>query len=282
MKDITIKDVLRLGSQKLNKAGFKKPLREARILTCFSLKIEKSHLMASLEKKIEKKQLNRFLRLIKRRTLREPVQYITGVQPFYNTYLKVGSGCLIPRPETEFLVEEAIKVASTMKYPVIADLGCGSGAILKAISEEIKNVKLVGIEKEKSSLSWAVKNLNKISNCKLILGSYEFQSFLKNIDIIVCNPPYLTRREFEKLPEEIKLFEPKSSLLTEEVFYFYERALNFAKNALNENGYVLFEIGAEQARRHTHFYRISPYFKVIKKIKDYGGKLRVIVLKKIK
>ena len=282
MKNISIKDALLIGSQKLKEAGLKKPLRDARILLCFSLKIEKSQIMANLEEKMDKKQFNQFLKLIERRAQFEPIQYITGVQPFYNTYLEVGRGCLIPRAETEFLVEETLKIASKIKNAVIADLGCGSGAILKAIASEVKEVKLIGIENEKNSLFWAVKNLNAIPHCKLVLGSYEFQSFLKGIDIIVCNPPYITKREFEKLPNEIKLFEPKSSLLTEEVFYFYEKALDFAQGALKKNGFILFEIGSEQAIRQAHFYNISPYFEVHNKVKDYGGKLRVVVFKKIK
>lgn len=281
MKSITIKDALLFGSQKLKEAGLKKPLRDARILLCFSLKIEKCEMMANLERKMGNDSFAKFRKLIGRRANFEPIQYITGLQPFYNTFLEVGKGCLIPRAETEFLVEEALTIASGIKFPKIADLGCGSGAILKAISEELKKGIFIGIEKSRRSLLWACKNLKECSNCKLILGDYELGAFMKNIDIIVCNPPYITEVEFEKLPQEIRLFEPKSSLITKEVFYFYEMALNFAQNALKKSGFILFEIGAEQAKRNAHFNRISPYFEVHKKIKDYGGKLRVVVLKKI-
>lgn len=282
MKRLTIKDALLKGSRKLQKSGIKKPLRDTRILLCFALNLEKSQLMAQLEKTMNSREEKYFFELIKRRAKFEPIQYITGFQPFYNTEIKVGKGCLIPRFETEFLVEETLGIASNIDFPVIADLGCGSGVILKALGIEISNCLLLGVDNNWDSLYWAKINLKDEKNCRLFLGDYETQAFFKNIDVIVCNPPYVTKREFEKLPLEIKLYEPQASLLTNEIFYFYEKAIRFAEKSLKTGGFLLFEIGSEQARRWRHFQKISPFFVIHKRKKDYGGKLRVVVLKKWK
>lgn len=280
MKIVTLKEALSFGYQKLKKAGIRKPLRDSRILLSFLLNVDKSWLMANLDNTVEKEKFNRFLKLILRRAKNEPIQYITNIQPFYKTFVKVGKGCLIPRAETEFLVEETLKIAATMKSPVIADLGCGSGAIIKALCGELEKATLIGIEKEINSLYWAKKNLNQIHSCQLILGNFEFHSLLKNVDIIVCNPPYLSKEEIKKLPDEIKLYEPSSALFTPSPFYYYEKVINFAEQSLKPNGYVIFEIGSNQAKRVNHFKKISKSFEVAKKVKDYGKRLRVIILKK--
>lgn len=280
MKFFTLKEALSFGYQDLKRAGMRKPLRDSRILLSFLLNVDKSWLMANLDSKIEKEKFNQFLKLIERRAINEPIQYITNIQPFFKTYLKVGKGCLIPRAETEFLVEETLKIATTIKSPVIADLGCGSGAIIKALSGELKKAIFIGIEKEINSLYWAKQNLNQIHNCQLILGDFGFHSFLKNVDIIVCNPPYLSKEEIKKLPDEIKLYEPPSALFTPSPFYYYEKVINFAENSLKPSGYVIFEIGSCQAKRVNHFKKISKFFEVVKKVKDYGKRLRVVILKK--
>ncbi|MCX7830546.1 MAG: peptide chain release factor N(5)-glutamine methyltransferase [Acidobacteria bacterium] len=282
MKFLSIREALLFGATRLRNAGLKKPVRDARILLSFALNIEKPKLMANLNNKIDEKNANVFISLVKRREKHEPIQYITGVQPFYSTAVKVGKGCLIPRAETEFVVEETLKIASDFDCPKIADLGCGSGAIIKAVSQELKRGVLIGVEKSKDSLFWARKNLSGEKNCKLILGDFGSAPFLKDIDIIACNPPYLTKEEYKKLPKEIKLYEPKSALLTKGIFYFYESALNFAKWALRTNGFIVFEIGSEQAKRHLHFSRISESFQICKKIRDYAGRLRVVVLRKLR
>lgn len=163
---------------------------------------------------------------------------------------------------------------------MIADLGCGSGAITKSLSKELKNATLIAIEKSKRALRIAKLNLKNCDASLLLRGDFCENSFLKKIDIIVCNPPYITEEEFEKLPNEIKRYEPKLALFTPEIFYFYKKAINFAEISLKKGGFLLFEIGSSQAKRYKHFEKLSPKFKLHSKVKDYGKKLRVIVLKK--
>ena len=122
-----------------------------------------------------------------------------------------------------------------------------------------------------------MKNDNSVL---LVRGDFCKNPFLKEIDIIVCNPPYITETEFKKLPKEIKDYEPKTALFTPEVFYFYKKAIDFAEFSLKKGGYILFEIGSSQAKRYKHFEKLSPNFKLHSKIKDYGNKLRVVVLRK--
>lgn len=222
-----------------------------------------------------------FFELIKRRGNFEPIQYITKVQPFYNTKVFVEKGVLIPRCETEFIVEEAIKFARSIEKPKIADLGCGSGAITKALFLEIRDATIIAVDISLKAISYAKENLKEKESCLIVNGNFCKNSFLKDIDIIVCNPPYLTDEEFKKLPKEIKDYEPKEALFTKEGFYFYKKAILFADNSLKRGGIIIFELGSYQAKRHLLFNQISPHFEVILKVKDYGRKLRGVVLKKI-
>jgi release factor glutamine methyltransferase len=277
----SIKTVLSKGALRLEGSKVKKFERDARILLCRALDKDKVFILIHPEFEVSAKTANKYFSFIERRAAGEPVQYITGSQPFWTTTIKVGKGCLIPRPETEILVEEVLKLTEKMKKPKIVDLGCGSGAILKAIAASLDNCSLVGIEKSSKALNWARTNLENYANVELIKGDFSKDPSVAGADIIVSNPPYLSRKEFDKLPVEIKDHEPEEALLAEEPIEPYRAIARFAEKALKKNGFLVVEIGSEQAKRHSALKKLSPLLKFSHFRKDLGGKLRAVVFQKV-
>ena len=276
----TIRSLLQKGSSRLRDSKVRKFDRDARILLCLALEKDKVFILAYPEFEVSLKTERKYISFIKRRAAGEPIQYITGKQPFWTTEILVGKGCLIPRPETEVLVEEALVLAKGMKAPVIADLGCGSGAILKAISESLGDCRLVGIEKSAEALRWARRNLSMYPNVTLIRGDFFKAPETGKLDLILSNPPYLSVKEFDSLPVEIKGFEPKDALLAEDPMEPYRAIGKFADKNLKKGGYLIVEMGSEQARRHRAFRTLSPSLELCRFRKDLGGRTRVSVLQR--
>ena len=275
-----IRSLLATGASKLRNSSVRKFERDARILLCLALRKDKVFILAHPEFETPQKDQKLFTSFIERRAGGEPIQYITGKQPFWTTEILVGKGCLIPRPETEILVEEALVLAKGIKAPSIADLGCGSGAILKAIAESRGDCLLVGIEKSAAAIKWARKNLSMYPNVTLIRGDFFKEPEIEKLDLILSNPPYLSVKEFDSLPVEIKEFEPKEALLAEDPMEPYRAIAKFAEKNLKQGGYLIVEIGSEQARRHRAFRTLSKYLELCRFRKDLGGKLRAIILQR--
>jgi release factor glutamine methyltransferase len=278
--NFSIKELLFRGASRLMEAKVKKFERDARILLSHALEKDKVFILAHPEFQADRKTARGYFSFIERRAGGEPIQYITGIQPFWTTEIKVGRGCLIPRPETEILVEEVLKIAGTIKKPRIVDLGCGSGAILKALASSLHDCGLVGLEKEKAAMTWAKLNLEGFKNVELIKGDFSEDPLISGADIIVSNPPYLTKKEFEALPVEIKKYEPKEALLAENPIEPYRHIARVAGKALKTNGFIVVEIGSAQAIRLKAVVKAFEPFLFSKKIRDYGGRLRVLVFQK--
>lgn len=276
----TVRSLLATGASMLKNSNVRKFERDARILLCLALEKDKVFILAHPEFEVSLKAARKYISFIKRRAAGEPIQYITGKQPFWTTEILVGKGCLIPRPETEILVEEALVLAKEMKAPKIADLGCGSGVILKAIAESRGDCRLVGIEKSAAALKWARLNLSMYPNLKLIKGDFFKAMEMEKLDLILSNPPYLSVKEFDSLPIEIKGFEPKEALLAEDPMEPYRAIAKFTEKNLKKGGYLVVEIGSEQAKRHRAFRTLSPCLELCCFRKDLGGMSRVAVLRR--
>lgn len=276
----SIKEALLLGAKILKESSIKEPLRDSRLLLSFVLNINKKEIITKEEEEIKPNKFKLFLTLIKRRKKGEPIQYITSSQFFFDTEIKLKRGVFIPRPETELLISEALILSKDFKKPIVVEYGCGSGAILKVLSDKIKNAIFIGIEKNQNAINISRENLKKRKNTLIIEGDYLKGNFLKKAHIVISNPPYLLKSQIKKLDREIKEHEPIDALLTPRIFTHYKKIIKKAEKFLSKGGYIIFEIGSEQAKRWKHFNSISPSFKIIKKVKDYGNKLRVIILKK--
>ncbi len=176
----------------------------------------------------------------------EPLQYILGEWDFYDSRFKVGDGVLIPRPETEELVDLAIKTAKQYESPVIYDLCAGSGCIGISIAKAVPSAKVYCVEKSKKALAYLHNNSKGVGNVRVILGDILNPIELPEADIIVSNPPYIKTADLAGLQSEVQ-FEPKMALDGGEDGLVFYRAINIiAKTNLKKSGTLLLEIGSEQ------------------------------------
>lgn len=203
-----------------------------------------------------------------------PLQYAIGKWNFYGLDLLVDKRALIPRYETEILVDLIINDNSNNKK--ILDIGTGSGAISLALSKNLKDSKVIGVDISKNAIDLA--NENKI---KLNINNVEFKEsdIFSNIeekfDIIVSNPPYINKEDFEKLDKKL-YYEPQNALYGgEDGLYFYKKIIKNAKNFLNKNGKIYLEIGYNQ--KYSISDLLEEYgYKQIKSYKDFNDFDRII------
>jgi release factor glutamine methyltransferase len=191
------RDAQAQGAEKLAAAGVENPRLEARVLLAHAAD-----------------DLALYDQFLTRRIAREPVAYITGTKEFWSLVLDVGPGVLVPRPETETLIEEALREFPDRAAPLsVIDFGIGSGAILAAFLSEFPNAHGLGIDNSPEALGWAERNLAKhglSERCELTLADWSAAP-ATSFDIIFSNPPYLTRAEVEAAPPELG-HEPRSAL----------------------------------------------------------------------
>lgn len=179
----------------------------------------------------------------------EPLQYVFGYAPFYDLYIDCGPGVLIPRFDTEVLVEEAIKTLP--QNAVFADICCGSGCIAAAVLNSRKDTRAVCVDISDTALYYTKKNLEKygLSDRASVIKHDVFDSWdhLPEFDCILCNPPYITKAEMAELPENVKK-EPQNALYGgEDGLDFYKRIINVSKDRFKNGAYIIFETGYRQA-----------------------------------
>jgi release factor glutamine methyltransferase len=219
---------------------------------------------------------------VKRRISREPLQYIVGETEFMGFSFKVNSNVLIPRPETELLVEEVIKFSKETpdKFFRILDIGSGSGNISISLAKLIPNSSVTAIDCSDEVLQIGIKNaeLNGVSE-KIIFSQTDIlkENFCLDIkfDIIASNPPYISLPEYDDLEPELK-FEPKSALTDlNDGFSFYRQITKLGKQILNPGGLVAVEIAYNQSNEVFSLFHDSGYSN-IHRVKDYSNIDRII------
>lgn len=228
-----------------------------------------------------------FFKRIKRRNEGEPVQYITGVQEFMSLEFNVRQGVLIPRPDTEILVETVLDKIKDIKNPQVIDVGCGSGAISVSIANYKKDAFLYALDIMDIPLAVTASNAKKhkvADRIKIIksdvLGSMD-NSFLDNIDVIVSNPPYIKKGEISHLQREVKDYEPDAALDGGEDGLKYYRILAAASlKFLKCGGIIALEIGYDQKKYVSDILDKNGYEK-IGCICDLAGLDRVITAQKL-
>ncbi|MGN1034279.1 MAG: peptide chain release factor N(5)-glutamine methyltransferase [Oscillospiraceae bacterium] len=218
--------------------------------------------------------------IVARRCEHYPLQYLLGHWEFWGLDFFVGPGVLIPRPETELLVEEVLKTAKTLKPQVVVDLFSGSGCVGIAIAKELENTKVFLIEKSKEAFKYAEKNLmhNNILNAQAICADALQIEWHKKIDIIVANPPYLTKADMNNLQTEVQ-FEPRAALFGgTDGLEFYRASIKKWSEYLNLDGRMIFEVGYNQAQEVLQLFSSSQFKVEVKK--DLVGKQRCVVATK--
>lgn len=268
-------------SRRLRAAGADGARRDAVLLLAHASGLEKEQVLAHPELPIPPATLSAADDLLARRARREPLQYITGTQEFWGLPVRVGTGCLIPRPETEHLVETALRLLKGRERPAVAEVGTGSGCVLMALAKERPDARLVGVEREAGALRWSKLNLPE-RGVLLLRADLDDPPPLRRLDLLVSNPPYITDAEWAGLQPEVRDYEPVSALRCGTHALGPYRALAaWAVGALNPNGFLLAELGVAQARRASALRRLHPELTWKEGVRDLAGSLRVAAWVKI-
>jgi release factor glutamine methyltransferase len=267
-------------AQTLLEAGVEAPRRDALLLLARASGVGKARLLSNPELNISSKVASDAGRLLRRRTQREPLQYILGVQEFWGLPVRVGPGCLIPRPETEHLVETALRFLKGCERPGVAEVGTGSGCVLMALAKERPDARLVGMEREAAALAWSRLNL-PAHGVLLVRADMGDRPPLRGLDLVVSNPPYITDAEWEELEPEVRDHEPASALRCgADALGPYRALASLAASSLKPGGGLVCELGVAQARRAASLRHLYPALLWREGVRDLAGRLRVAVWEK--
>jgi len=225
-----------------------------------------------------------FSSILKRRILGEPVQYILGETEFMGLKFKVDNRALIPRPETEILVEQALirLIEAGIRSPKILDLGTGSGCIAVSMAKSLKHADVWASDISSTALQLAGENaaLNNVEIKFIESDLFDALKFKKNgFDLIVSNPPYISNEEFHALAKEISFEPPLALKAGKDGLDYYRRIIPQAVNYLKDNGLLIFEVGLNQAYPVKGMLE-KEGFGQTELIKDYNNIERVVAAKK--
>lgn len=263
---------------KLKSADTSDPRLEAELIVSTATGLPRLELPLNRTREVSEKQIARINYLTLRRLRHEPLQYIFGEAYFRHLRLNVGPGVLIPRPETELLVEHAMKL--TPKNALVCDVGTGSGAIALAIGQERPDCHVTGIDISDKALKFARKNrlMNKIENVRFHKGNL-LNGINRKFHIITANLPYINRKDFLSLPCEIRKYEPSSALLAgEDGLKLIKRLISTAHMNLFSGGSLILEISPEQRDGIQYFFEGSKKYTSIEFTKDLCGKIRFCII----
>ena len=282
-----IADLLALGRQRLTGAGVDNPGLDAEVLAAFALGTDRAGLYIRLKDEPTDTFKARFLALIERRAARVPLQHITGQQEFYGLTFQVGPDVLIPRPETELLVEEAITRLRDLGHAKAADIGTGSGAIAVALAANLPGAKLYAVDSSGAALKVAMENAaanGVVSRISFLTGNLlaplETEGLAGGLDLIASNPPYIPSGEIPGLQPEV-LFEPRSALDGgPDGLDVIRCIIRDAPGYLKPGGTLLVEIGFGQGDAVTQLVESQPGLEFEKLLKDFADIERVLVAKK--
>ncbi len=277
----TLGELLDEGTALLAEKLVPHPRRDALLLLGKALGREAWWVLAHPEEIVDDSAVELFRRDVDLRCHRIPLQYIRGFHEFWGLKIYVGPGVLVPRPETEHLVEEALKLIDGLPRPAILEAGTGSGCVLKALAEERPDARLVGIDRSPDALPWAMRNVGARKNCLVVRADFQNTPPVKNIDLLCSNPPYIADDEWDGLPPEIKDFEPPGALRCGgDPLEPYRSLARFALACLRPGGFLTAELGVAQAKRARALRTIHPDFEWVRGVRDYGRRLRVAIWKK--
>lgn len=271
---MTLQEILLKGKELLLEASIENGDLDAWFLLEHILKIDRAHYYLYQKNEIDKKQEEDYLRLIKSRARHIPLQYLTGVQEFMGLTFHVNPSVLIPRQDTEVLVEEVLKkVKDGMS---VLDMCTGSGCILISILHSKKKARGVGADISAQALK-AAKNNAGLNHVEAeFIESNIFSHITEKFDVIVSNPPYIPSGEIPGLMEEVRDHEPIQALDGfDDGLYFYRQIIKESKHYLKSEGWLFFEVGYDQGKEVAAILEAGDY-KEVQIIKDLSGLDRVV------
>ncbi|HTX76193.1 MAG TPA: peptide chain release factor N(5)-glutamine methyltransferase [Terracidiphilus sp.] len=251
---MTLDEWLRKGEALLRTGPHPERARpDAELLLRHMLKLERASLLARWKERLDESEAAHYQALLERRFAGEPVQYILGEAAFYGLTLHVTRDVLIPRPETEHVVEKVIELAPRFQKPRIVDVGAGSGAIAIAVAHDLPSAAITAIDISAPALEIAHENAARAGfadRIRFLRGDLMAPIAGEQFDMVVSNPPYVSRSECEMLAVEVRDYEPAIALFAgDDGLAIYRRLIPAARAALAPGGYIVLEIGYGQAEQ---------------------------------
>lgn len=275
----TVLEILTVSSGFLTEKKIESARLNAELLLAHVLNCKRFDLYLRYDKPLTDIELENYRSLVRRRIKNEPYQYITGNCQFYGLNFKCDSRALIPRPETELLVESVIDEIKQVNNPLILDIGTGSGNIIISLAKNLKTGEFTSIDISIEALNLARENAT-INNCDKInfinASIFDFEGESRKYDAIVSNPPYVSQKDFKELPPEILHFEPEIALTDkQDGLQFYRMIAQKGKDWLKPGAKIYFEAGYGQSEQISNILKQNGFSEI--KIKnDYSHIPRII------
>lgn len=283
---VTIAETLKEASEKLREANVPNDILDAQTLLAEALGKDRTYLIINFNQQIPEDVLSKYQTMVARRAAGEPLQYITGRQEFFGLEFEVTPDVLIPRPETELIVEETIRLVQTIRHarPLIIDVGAGSGCIALALARELDDARVIASDISMSALRIAHRNAERhaLENRVGFVASDLLDAFAAEpfADFILSNPPYVSDEEMPKLQREVRDWEPHLALTdSQDGLSLYRRLLKDASSRLNPGGYLMLEMGYTQSGRISAMADRNVWAEA-RLLDDLQGIPRTIVLRK--
>jgi release factor glutamine methyltransferase len=288
---MTVLEILNWSTHYLKDHQIENPRLNAELLLARVLNLSKEGLYADFNGQFKKEEKEALERLIERRISGEPLQYILGHQEFWSIDFKVDPRALIPRPETELLVEQSVSILSEtflVETPSVLEIGTGSGAIAISLAKEVRNIFIVATDISGEALLLAKENakstgvLHRIAFVNAdLLGPFRYLRDQEPFDLILSNPPYIDRCEIQRLAREIREYEPIAALDGgEDGMEFYRSIISQAPSYLRRGGWLLLEVGEGQGEKVADQLERSGYFLRPQLLPDLSGIKRVVKARK--
>lgn len=281
-KEWTVVSLLKTSADFLKQKGFSDARLTVELLLASVLGLQRVELYVNFEQPVSQKELEEFRARFRRRLAGEPVQYILGQEEFFGLKFEVNPSVLIPRPETELLVEHIIDDFAG-GAPVILDIGTGSGAIAIALAKSLPQASLTAVDVSADALQVAQRNAERNSAqsqirflCLDALSPDFASRFSQPFDAIASNPPYIPLSEKDSVQPEVRNFEPHLALFANAGFEFYEKISRDARKLLRPKGKLYFELHADGKEKVNAILEQNGFQNITFK-KDYQGVARIAV-----
>lgn len=291
-KSWIIKDLLKVTADYLKEKEVDSPRLTAEILLSHQLNTDRVNLYMNFDKPLTEKELSGYRSLIKRRLQHEPVQYITGSQEFWSLDFMVDPQVIIPRPESELLVEQAVKriganFTPQNQSPKILDLGTGSGALAISVAKEVPQARIWATDLSAAALSLARRNAERhgVSDRIEFIPGDLWEPMINldvTFDMILSNPPYVASEEYDNLPPEVRDYEPRLALDGHEGgMYFIEKIIRGGLDYLSPGGWLIMEMSPDQTEKALLLIEQINGYGEKTRIKDYSHTYRVVMAQKV-
>lgn len=290
VKSFTIDELLQKGIDMLDRGDFSNPLLDVQILLCYVLNVDKIYIYTHRNRLVDSQTVDNFLKLVKKRKEGYPIQYIVKKQEFMGLDFFVDEGVLIPRPDTEVLVESIIGIVNKGHFSKkdvirIVDIGTGSGAITLSLAYYIENSLVYSVDISDRAIEIATKNCKRLgleNRVKFLQGDLLEPlmglNLQGNVDIIVSNPPYIPSYDIQSLQREVSIYEPRIALDGGvDGLQYYRRIAYKSIDYLTEDGLLAFEIGYNQGDSVETILEEKGCFNDIQIVKDLSGHDRVVL-----